>query len=133
MGGDTEKELASTEQQLTRSLMMTLIITMTMMMEMMDRSVLRLMVCPAMEEDAGEGGEGEEKYDFNAEYIENIGAMMVNMEATRLGSSLITSYLQNVNIFPFRPCLQFKITAMAPADLGIKYFLVKLKLGLRLQ
>ena len=62
---------------------------MTMMMEMMDRSVLRLMVCPAMEEDAGEGGEGEEKYDFNAEYIENIGAMMVNMEATRLGSSLI--------------------------------------------
>ena len=64
MGGDTERELASTEQQLTRS-------------------VLRLMVCPAMEEDAGEGGEGEEKYDFNAEYIENIGAMMVNMEATR--------------------------------------------------
>ena len=54
-----------------------------MIMEMMDRSVLRLMVCPAMEEDAGEGGEGEEKYDFNAEYIENIGAMMVNMEATR--------------------------------------------------
>ena len=50
---------------------------------MMARSVLRLMVCPAMEEDAGEGGEGEEKYDFNAEYIENIGAMMVNMEATR--------------------------------------------------
>ena len=50
---------------------------------MMTRSVLRLMVCPAMEEDAGEGGEGEEKYDFNAEYIENIGAMMVNMEATR--------------------------------------------------
>ena len=40
MGGDTERELASTEQQLTRS-------------------VLRLMVCPAMEEDAGEGGEGE--------------------------------------------------------------------------
>ena len=64
MGGDTERELASTEQQLTRS-------------------VLRLMVCPAMEEDAGEGGEGEEKYDFNAEYIENIGTMMVNMEATR--------------------------------------------------
>ena len=64
MGGDTERELASTEQQLTRS-------------------VLRLMVCPAMEEDAGEGGEGEEKYDFNAEYIENIGAMMINMEATR--------------------------------------------------
>ena len=80
MGGDTERELASTEQQLTRSLMMTLIITLTMMMT---RSVLRLMVCPAMEEDAGEGGEGEEKYDFNAEYIENIGAMMVNMEATR--------------------------------------------------
>ena len=78
MGGDTERELASTEQQLTRS-----VLIITMMMTMMTRSVLRLMVCPAMEEDAGEGGEGEEKYDFNAEYIENIGAMMVNMEATR--------------------------------------------------
>ena len=79
VGGDTESELASTEQQLTRSVMMMIIILMMMMI----RSVLRLMVCPAMEEDAGEGGEGEEKYDFNAEYIENIGAMMVNMEATR--------------------------------------------------
>ena len=81
VGGDTESELASTEQQLTRSVMMIIMILLIMMM--MTRSVLRLMVCPAMEEDAGEGGEGEEKYDFNAEYIENIGAMMVNMEATR--------------------------------------------------
>ena len=81
VGGDTESELASTEQQLTRSVMMIIMILLIMMM--MARSVLRLMVCPAMEEDAGEGGEGEEKYDFNAEYIENIGAMMVNMEATR--------------------------------------------------
>ena len=95
-----------------------------MVLMMIARSVLRLMVCPAMEEDAGEGGEGEEKYDFNAEYIENIGAMMVNMEATRLGSSHHSSYFQNVNIFPYRPCLQFKITAMAPADLGIQYFSV---------
>ena len=74
--------MASTEQQLTRSVTMIMIMIILMMM-MMTRSVLRLMVCPAMEEDAGEGGEGEEKYDFNAEYIENIGAMMVNMEATR--------------------------------------------------
>ena len=80
VGGDTESELASTEQQLTRSVMIMMIISMMMRMV---RSVLRLMVCPAMEEDAGEGGEGEEKYDFNAEYIENIGTMMVNMEATR--------------------------------------------------
>ena len=57
------------------------------------------MVCPAMEEDAGEGGAGEGKYAHNADYIANIGAMMVRAAATR-------------------PCLQFKITAMAPADLG---------------
>ena len=81
VGGDTESELASTEQQLTRFVIM---MTVTMILMINARSVLRLMVCPAMEEDAGEGGEGEEKYDFNAEYIENIGAMMVNMEATRL-------------------------------------------------
>ena len=80
VGGDTESELASTEQQLTRSVIMMIVM---MILMMIARSVLRLMVCPAMEEDAGEGGEGEEKYDFNAEYIENIGAMMVNMEATR--------------------------------------------------
>ena len=72
MGGDTERELASTEQQLTRS-----VLIITMMMTMMTRSVLRLMVCPAMEEDEGEGG-GEEKYDFNLEYISNIGDIMVN-------------------------------------------------------
>ena len=83
VGGDTESELASTEQQLTRSVMMMMIKMIILLMMMVARSVLRLMVCPAMEEDAGEGGEGEEKYDFNAEYIENIGAMMVNMEATR--------------------------------------------------
>ena len=111
MGGDTESELASTEQQLTRSVMMMIIVLIMMMI----RSVLRLMVCPAMEEDAGEGGEGEEKYDFNVEYIENIGAMMVNMEATRSGPSVI---LLKCHFFLFRPCLQFKITAMAPADLG---------------
>ena len=57
------------------------------------------MVCPAMEEDAGEGVEGEEKYDFNMEYIKNIGDIMIKAGAVR-------------------PCLQFKITAMAPADLG---------------
>ena len=62
-------------------------------------SNVRLMVCPAMEEDAGEGGEGETKYDYNMEYIRNIGDIMVRAGATR-------------------PCLQFKITAMAPADLG---------------
>ena len=82
VGGDTESELASTEQQLTRFVIM-IMMTVTMILMINARSVLRLMVCPAMEEDAGEGGEGEEKYDFNAEYIENIGAMMVNMEATR--------------------------------------------------
>ena len=78
-----------------------------MMMEMMDRSVLRLMVCPAMEEDAGEGGEGEEKYDFNAEYIENIGAMMVNMEATRFGSSHHSSLiiLSKCQYFPIQTLL----------------------------
>ena len=64
MGGESEAELRATQAGL-------------------EQAGLRLMVCPAMEEDAGEGGEGEEKYDFNAEYIENIGAMMINMEATR--------------------------------------------------
>ena len=64
----------------------------------MKTSGLRLMVCPAMEEDEGEGG-GEEKYDYNMEYIANIGDMMVRAGADR-------------------PCLQFKITAFAPADLG---------------
>ena len=44
----------------------------------MKRSGLRLMVCPAMEEDEGEGG-GEEKYDFNMEYISNIGDIMVQL------------------------------------------------------
>merc|ERR1712198_121944 len=82
VGGDTEQELTHTSDQLSRSR-------------------LRLMVCPAMEEDAGEGVEGEEKYDFNMEYIKNIGDIMIKAGA-------------------IRPCLQFKITAMAPADLVTK-------------
>ena len=45
VGGDTEEELSKT-------------------CELMRLSGLRLMVCPAMEEDEGEGS-GEEKYDFN--------------------------------------------------------------------
>ena len=49
----------------------------------MKRSGLRLMVCPAMEEDEGEGG-GEEKYDFNMEYISNIGDIMVKLSFTYL-------------------------------------------------
>ena len=58
------------------------------------------MVCPALEEDAGEASEdNEDKYDFNMEYIRNIGDIMVRAGAER-------------------PCLQFKITAMVSADLG---------------
>merc|ERR1712106_691934 len=60
----------------------------------------RLMVCPAMEEDEGEGS-GEEKYDFNTNYISEIGDMMVRAGAEK-------------------PCLQFKITAMIPADVVTK-------------
>ena len=41
-------------------------------------------MCPAMEEDAGEGVEGEEKYDFNMEYIANIGDIMVKSRALRI-------------------------------------------------
>ena len=49
MGGDSEAELRATQAGL-------------------EQAGLRLMVCPAMEEDEGEGG-GDEKYDWNAEYI----------------------------------------------------------------
>ena len=73
--------------------------TVTMILMIDARSVLRLMVCPAMEEDAGEGGEGEEKYDFNAEYIENIGAMMVNMEATRSDLSYFPHFYSQMSTF----------------------------------
>ena len=72
----------------------------------MKASGLRLMVCPAMEEDEGEGG-SEEKYDYNMEYISNIGDMMVRAGAER-------------------PCLQFKITAFAPADLGRSFYYIYL-------
>jgi len=78
VGGDTEEELRNTCQVLKSS-------------------GLRLMVCPAMEEDEGEAG-GDEKYDFNTQYISDIGDMMVKAGAVK-------------------PCLQFKITAMMPADI----------------
>jgi len=81
VGGDTEEELSKT-------------------CELMRSSGLRLMVCPAMEEDEGEGS-GEEKYDFNTNYISEIGDMMVRAGAEK-------------------PCLQFKITAMIPADVVTK-------------
>eukprot|EP00090_Calanus_glacialis_P005915 TRINITY_DN14627_c0_g1_i1.p1 TRINITY_DN14627_c0_g1~~TRINITY_DN14627_c0_g1_i1.p1 ORF type:complete len:474 (-),score=127.41 TRINITY_DN14627_c0_g1_i1:305-1726(-) len=81
VGGDTEEELSKT-------------------CELMRSSGLRLMVCPAMEEDEGEGS-GEEKYDFNTKYISEIGDMMVRAGAEK-------------------PCLQFKITAMMPADVVTK-------------
>ena len=82
VGGDTEAELHQT-------------------CELMRESGLRLMVCPAMEEDEGEGSGGEEKYDFNTAYIQEIGDMMVRAGAEK-------------------PCLQFKITAMMPADVVTK-------------
>jgi len=82
VGGDTEEELARTSKILAKA-------------------GIRLMVCPAMEEDAGEGGGLEDKYDFNTDYITEIGRMMVRSGAVK-------------------PCLQFKITAMMPADIVVK-------------
>ena len=82
VGGDTEEELARTS-------------------EILAKAGIRLMVCPAMEEDAGEGGGLEDKYDFNTDYITEIGRMMVRSGAVK-------------------PCLQFKITAMMPADIVVK-------------
>ena len=81
----------------------------------MKKSGLRLMVCPAMEEDEGEGG-GEEKYDFNMEYISNIGDIMVQSFCKR--SFFFPDKNIQVRAGAERPCLQFKITAFAPADLG---------------
>ena len=52
-------------------------------------------VCSAMEEDVGEGWEGEAKYDYNTRYITKIGDMMVRDGAVK-------------------PCLQFMVTAMMP-------------------
>ena len=43
----------------------------------------------------------EDKYDFNTEYITEIGRMMVRSGAVK-------------------PCLQFKITAMMSADIVVK-------------
>ena len=43
----------------------------------------------------------EDKYDFNMEYITEIGRMMVRSGAVK-------------------PCLQFKITAMMPADIVVQ-------------
>ena len=70
-----------------------------------------MMVCPAMEEDEGEGG-GEEKYDFNMEYISNIGDIMVQSNCI-----IILRKKRNIQVRAGaeRPCLQFKITAFAPA------------------
>ena len=82
VGGDTEEELKRTSATLAKA-------------------GIRLMVCPAMEEDAGEGGGAEDKYDFNTEYITEIGRMMVRSGAVK-------------------PCLQFKITAMMPADIVVQ-------------
>ena len=82
VGGDSEQELRDTQALLAKA-------------------NIRLMVCPAMEEDAGEGGGDETKYDFNTEYITEIGRMMVRSQAVR-------------------PCLQFKITAMLPADIVVR-------------
>lgn len=82
VGGDTEEELARTSAVLAQA-------------------NIRLMVCPAMEEDAGEGSGVETKYDFNTDYIAEIGRMMVRSGAVK-------------------PCLQFKITAMMPADVVVK-------------
>ena len=82
VGGDTEEELARTSAMLAEA-------------------NIRLMVCPAMEEDAGEGSGVETKYDFNMDYIAEIGRMMVRSGAVK-------------------PCLQFKITAMMPADVVVK-------------
>ena len=56
------------------------------------------MVCPAMEEDEGEGG-GEEKYDFNMEYISNIGDIMVQSFCKR-------SFFFLTKIFRFEPELR---------------------------
>ena len=78
VGGDTEEELRVTSQAL-------------------GKAGIRLMVCPAMEEDVGEGTGEEGKYDNNTDYITEIGKMMVRSGAVR-------------------PCLQFKITAMMPAE-----------------
>ena len=82
VGGDTEEELKRTSEALAKA-------------------GIRLMVCPAMEEDVGEGGGVEDKYDFNMEYITEIGRMMVRSGAVK-------------------PCLQFKITAMMPADIVVQ-------------
>ena len=82
VGGDTEQELRQTS-------------------ELLAKAGIRLMVCPAMEEDEGEGGGSEDKYDYNTEYITEIGRMMVRSGAVR-------------------PCLQFKVTAMLPADLVVR-------------
>ena len=82
VGGDTEEELKRTGATLAKA-------------------GIRLMVCPAMEEDAGEGDGVEDKYDFNTEYITEIGRMMVRSGAVK-------------------PCLQFKITAMMPADIVVR-------------
>ena len=73
------------------------------------------MVCPAMEEDEGEGG-GEEMYDFNMEYISNIGDIMV--QSFCKWSFFFPDTNIQVRAGAERPCLQFKITAFAPADLG---------------
>ena len=85
----------------------------------MKKSGLRLMVCPAMEEDEGEGG-GEEKYDFNMEYISNIGDIMVQSYCIKILRKIRIFFDKNIQVRAGaeRPCLQFKITAFAPADLG---------------
>lgn len=78
VGGDTEQELRLTYKKLSEA-------------------GIHLMVCPALEEDQGEGG-SEEKYERNMTYIAHIGDMML-----RAGEPA--------------PCLQFKVTALLPADL----------------
>jgi len=82
VGGDTGPELIHT-------------------LHLLNKTGFRLMVCPAQEEDEGEGSSDETKYDNNAEYIMAIGDIMVEGEAVK-------------------PDLQFKITAVMPADLTIK-------------
>jgi len=78
VGGDTESELSDCSTTLS--------------------SIgLKLMVCPAMEEDEGEG-DGEDKYLCNMNYIQEIGAIMARQQMDK-------------------PLLQFKITAMVSADL----------------
>ena len=72
----------------------------------MKRSGLRLMVCPAMEEDEGEGG-GEEKYDFNMEYISNIGDIMVQSYSyCKIMLRKIRSDFFLTQIFRFEPELR---------------------------